>query len=192
MKQKLSENEREVLKSLIKDGRARCTDMARRLGISSQAVGKIKDKLERRGFIRGYSADADYRRLGIDVFAIAFFRFKSGSWGKMEERDLRERVSGPHLVRVYRISKGDFTHMVVYGFRSVREMEHYFHRLQKQRGHVSELKRYYVLSADSVMKDSMDDLLLKAIGELGRERLAEPEAVGPVLRKDLARRGFFS
>jgi len=189
---KLSENEKRVLEHLIRDGRMQCTDIGRKIGLTSQAVGKIKDKLERLGIIKGYTARVDYRKLGVDVFAIAFFRFKSGSWSKLEEGGIRKKVRGPHLIRVYRLSEGDFTHLVIYGFRSINELEHYFHRLQKQRSHVSKLRTVYVLSGDSVMKDSIDELLLKAIDEMGKERPAEPEVIGPVPRRDIAHTGFFS
>ncbi|MFH1054927.1 MAG: winged helix-turn-helix transcriptional regulator [Candidatus Altiarchaeota archaeon] len=180
MKLDLSDNEKNVLKLLITDGRIQCTEMARKVGITPQAVGKIQDKLENSGLIKGYSTIVDYRRLGIDVFAVAFFRFKSGSWTRLENEDIKNRVKGPHLLGVYRFSEGDVTHMVVYGFRSLRELDNYFHILQTERGHVSELKKIYVLSSDSVLKDSPNELILKVIDELGNEKLAAPEKPKPL------------
>jgi len=190
--QKFSKNEREVLKHLIRDGRAQCTDIAKRLGVSSQAVGKIKDKLERQGVIKGYHAEIDSKKLGIEVFAIALFRFKSGVWNKLEEEDIRRRMRGAHLVRVYRITEGDYTHMVIYGFRSMREVENYFQILQKERSHISELKKLYVMTADSVIKDSPEDLLIKIIDELGTDVLARPEVIRPMPLKDVSQTGFFT
>lgn len=177
---KLSGNEKAVLSHLIRDGRASCTEIAKELGITSQAVGKIKDKLETQGFIKGYSAVVDYEHLGIDVFAIALFRFKSGSWSKLEKADINKRVKGPHLIRVFRLQEGDITHMVVYGFRSIKEMENYFHVLQTEREHISELQKIYVLSPGSVLKDTPNELLLKAIAEQGQEELARPENPEPI------------
>ncbi len=190
MKPKLSENEKLVLKYLIREGRMPCTEIAKKLGITSQAVGKIQDKLEKQGMIRGYHAEIDYTKLSIDVFAVAFFRFKSGVWDKMADEDIKRRMRGPHLIRVYRIMEGDYTHMVIYGFRSIKEVEHYFQFLQKERGHISELKKLYVLTAGSVIKDSPDDLLIKVIDELGSDVLARPEVIKPI--PDLTESGFFS
>jgi len=191
MKPKFSENEKAVLKYLIRNGRMQCTEIAAKLGITSQAVGKIKDKLERGGVIRGYHTSIDCSKLGVEVFAIAMFRFKSGIWDKLEEEDIRKRMRGPHLIRVYRIMEGDYTHMVVYGFRSIKEVEHYFHMLQKERGHISELKKLYVLSASSVIKDSPEDLLIKIIDELGTDVLARPEVIKPLPMNDVTQTGFF-
>jgi len=189
---RLSKNEGEVLKHLIRDGRAQCTEIAKRLGVSSQAIGKIKDKLEKQGVIKGYHAEIDPKKLGIDVFAIALFRFKSGVWNKLEEEDIKRRMRGPHLVRVYRLTEGDYTHMVIYGFRSMREVENYFQVLQKERAHISELKKLYVMTAESVIKDSPEDLLTKVIDELGTDVLARPEVIRPTPLKDVSQTGFFT
>ncbi len=180
MKLNISGNERGVLKHLIHDGRATSTEIAKELGITSQAVGRIKEKLEGSGVITGYHADVDYEKLGIEVLAIAFFRFRSGSWTRLEKDDIRQRVKGPHLIRVYRFSEGDVTHMVVYGFRSLKELDNYFHILQTERGHISELKKLHVLSAGSVLKDSPEELFTKVIEEMGSETLASPESPKPM------------
>ncbi|MFH0863287.1 MAG: winged helix-turn-helix transcriptional regulator [Candidatus Altiarchaeota archaeon] len=180
MKLSLSENEKSVLGMVISDGRLTCTEMGRRIGISSQAVGKIVDKLESSGIVTGYTATVDYERLGVEVFAVGFFRFKSGSWARLEEADIRERLRGPHLIQVMRVVEGDATHMILYGFRSMKELDNYFHILQQERGHISELRKLYVLSASSVLKDSPNELLLKAISELGEEVLGRPEPPKPL------------
>jgi Lrp/AsnC family transcriptional regulator, leucine-responsive regulatory protein len=175
MKQKFSKNELGVLRFLLTDGRMSRSEIGRRLGLTSQGVGKIQNKLEQEGIIRGYSVSVDYEALGIGVFAVALFRFKSGAWSRFEKEDVQQRVKGPHLIRFYHFSEGDVTHMVVYGFRTLKELDNYFHVLQTERGHVSELKKLYVLSSDSVLKDSPNELLLKAIDEYGSEKLARPE-----------------
>lgn len=188
---KLKENEKRVLSYLIQDGRMQCTDIAKKLDISSQAVGKIKERLEKRGLITGYTAKVDYRKLGIDVFAIAFFRFKPHLQSKMAEEDLRKRIHGPHLLRVYRVNEDEYTHMVIYGFRNIRDLEGYFHTLQKEREHVSDLQKVYVLSGDGLLKDSDEDLLLKVIDELGKDILAKPVTFKPVPVTDPIHSGFF-
>jgi DNA-binding Lrp family transcriptional regulator len=175
MKLKLSENESGVLRCLLEDGRMQCTDIAKRLGITSQAAGKIKDRLESRGIIKGYSAEVDYEKMGISFFAIAFYTFKPDIREDLERNLIIERVRGPHLIRVYRVSEGECTHIVVYGFRSYREVEHYFELVQKEKGHISELKRLHVLSAENVLKDSPRELFLKLIDEKDDEKLARPE-----------------
>jgi DNA-binding Lrp family transcriptional regulator len=189
MKPKLSENEREVLKQLIRDGSVSCAEMGREMGISSQAVGKIKKRLEEKGIVRGYNADIDYSKLGIDTFAIAFFRFKSGSMGEAEENNLKGRIKGPHLLKVYLLNEGDYSHAVIYGFRTLRDLENYFQKLQKQRNHISELKKVYIISGENIMKDDSKDLLLKVIK--GGDGLSEPERIDSFLGKNVLEKSFF-
>ncbi len=171
----LSQNERKVLKLLIEQGRMKKTEIAKEMGISSQAVKKIKEKLKAEGVIKGYTVEIDYEKIGVNLFAVALFKFKSGSWTSLENEDIKKRVKGPHIIRVYRLSEGDITHIVVYGFRSMKEVENYFQTLQTERGHISELKKLYVLSSSSILKDSPNELLIKVINEMGAEKLARPE-----------------
>ena len=175
MKPKLSENERWAIKYLIEDGRLSNTSLGERLNISSQAAGKLRKKLEAKGIIKGYSPIIDYEMMGVEVFAIAFFKFKSENWERLEADDIKKRIKGPHLIRFYRFLQGDTTHMVLYGFRNLKEMDNYFHILQTERGHVSELLKVMVLSPSSILKDSADDLFVKLIDMLDSDELARPE-----------------
>ena len=163
----LSHNEREVLKLLIENGRITDTEISKKLDITPQGVGKIRKKLEDKGPIKGYSVKPDYSMLGIGVFAIGIFKFVSGRWGVSEDKDIRERIKGEHIIATYRVPEGDVTHIVVYGFRTLEELDDYFQNLQNQRKEVSELKKLYILSEKSLIKDSAEQLLLKVIDKMG-------------------------
>ena len=171
---KLTRNDRRVLKILIENGRIPDADIARSLNITPQAVGKIRRKLESNGIIKGYSTIVDYEKLGIHVLAIALFKFTQESRRMLREEDIDERIKGPHIIDFYRVPEGDVTHIVTYGFRSLEELDHYFHILQTERGHISEIKKLYILSAKSMRKNSDKELIIKVINEMGREKLARP------------------
>ena len=171
---KLTRNDKRVLKFLIENGRTPDADIARSLSITPQAVGKIRRKLESNSIIRGYSTIVDYERLGINVLAIALFKFTPESRKTLKEGDIDERVKGPNIIDFYRVPEGDVTHVVTYGFRSLEELDHYFHILQTERGHISEIKKLYILSAKSMRKNSDKELFLKVIDEMSHEKLARP------------------
>ncbi len=171
---KLTRNDKRVLKFLIENGRTPDADIARNLKITPQAVGKIRRKLESEGVIKGYSTRVDYEKLGIKVMAVALFKFTPESRKTLKEEDIDERVKGAHIIDFYRVPEGDVTHIVTYGFRSLEELDHYFHILQTERGHMSEIKKLYILSSKSLRKNSPRELLLKVIDEMGHERLARP------------------
>jgi len=169
---KLTRNDKRVLKFLIENARVSDVDIAKKLNITPQAVGKIRKKLEEDGIVKGYSTTVDYEKLGIRVFAIVLFKFNPQY--KLREEDIEERIRGPHIIDYYRLPEGDVTHILIYGFRSLDELDNYFHALQIERGHISEIKKVYILSVKSLMKNSPKELLLKVIDELGSEKLARP------------------
>ncbi len=171
---KLTKNDKRVLKFLIENSRTPDADIARSLNITPQAVGKIRRKLESNGIIKSYSTIVDYEKLGINVLAIALFKFTQESRKTLREEDIDERVKGPHIIDFYRVPEGDVTHIVIYGFRSLEELDHYFHILQTERGHISEIKKLYILSAKSLRKSSDKELIIKIIDEIGKEKLARP------------------
>jgi Lrp/AsnC family leucine-responsive transcriptional regulator len=171
----LTRNDKRVLKFLIENGRATDADIARKLDITSQAVGKIRKKLETEGYIRGYTTDVDFEKLGIKVFAVVLFKYTAEVWKNVKsDDDIKERIKGPHIISFYRVPEGDVTHIVVYGFRSLDELDNYFHVLQTERGHISEIRKMYVFSSKSMIKQSPKELLAKVIDEIGRETLARP------------------
>ena len=172
---KFTNNEKKLMKLILQDGRMTDVEISKKLRITPQAVGKIRKKLEAEGVIKKYTAKLDYKKLGVNVFAIAMFRIHPTSWKGMTEEKIRDRVSGPHIINFYRLSEGDITHVLVYGFSSLDELDHYFHVLQTERGHVSELRRLYVFSAESLVKDSPEELLTSLIDGMGLERKPRPK-----------------
>ena len=170
----LARNERRVLRILVEDGRSTDTELSEKLNITSQAVGKIRRKLEDDGVIKRYTAVIDYEKIGIKVFAVALFKFVPEVWKTLKGENIDERLTGSNIINFYRIPEGDMTHIVVYGFRNMDELDHYFHTLQTERGHISEIRKLYIFSAKSLKKDSPKDLCIKILKEWGYEQLPRP------------------
>jgi DNA-binding Lrp family transcriptional regulator len=51
-------------------------ELARILHVCQPTVSRVKKKLEREGYIRGYSAIPDFSKIGFDILAITFAKFK--------------------------------------------------------------------------------------------------------------------
>jgi len=188
---KLTKNEKRALKLLIENGRTTDADMARTLSITPQAVGKIRKKLESEEIIKGYTTSIDYEKAGIKIMAIALFKFTAEARKTiLTEQDINQRIKGPHILSFYRVPEGDVTHIVTYGFRSLDELDHYFHILQTERGHISEIIKLFIFSSGSIRKNSDKELLVKVIEEAGHETLARPvppvEGLPPLKQKHMA------
>jgi Lrp/AsnC family leucine-responsive transcriptional regulator len=194
---KLTKNEKKTLKLLIENGRTSDAEIARMLTITPQAVGKIRKKLETEGIIQGYSTSIDYEKIGVKIMALAMFKFTTEARKTiLTEEDINQRIKGPHIINFYRVPEGDVTHIVTYGFRSLEELDHYFHILQTERGHVSEIIKLFIFSAASMRKKSDKELMVKIIDEIGHEGFARPmpplegiEKIPPLKKKPLAEMG---
>ncbi|MEA3514634.1 MAG: Lrp/AsnC family transcriptional regulator [Nanoarchaeota archaeon] len=171
---KLTKNEKLALKFLIKDGRISDVDISKKLRITTQAVGKIRRKLETIGIIRGYSTNIDYGRIGVNTFALVVMRLTLKSWEELGELGIEKLVlKNPHIVNIYRIPEGSATHVGLYGFRDLDELDRFFHIMQTSSAYNQyvELKKIYVFSNHSLIKDSPAQLICKVIDEMGKERI---------------------
>ncbi|MEK6967285.1 MAG: Lrp/AsnC family transcriptional regulator, partial [Nanoarchaeota archaeon] len=125
----LTRNEKRVLKELLRNARASDSEIASVLGITSQAIGKIRRKLETT-VIQGYSADLNYSKLGIKIFAIAIAKLTREGRDKGELEVEQELLRNPHVISVYRIPKTSSTHILLYGFRDMNELDEFFHSMK--------------------------------------------------------------
>ena len=172
---KLTKNEKLTLKFLIKDGRISDVDISKKLKITTQAVGKIRRKLENLSIIKGYSTDVDYGKIGVNTFALVIMRLTLKSWEELGELGIEKLVlQNPHIVNIYRIPEGSATHVGLYGFRDLDELDRFFHIMQTSSAYNQyvELKKIFVFSNHSLIKESPAQLMCKVIDEMGKERIS--------------------
>src|SRR3989344_6518385 len=74
---KLTENDKDVLRKIIDHSRIPDSKIAEDIGISPQAVFKIRAKLEELGIIKGYTPIIDFKKIGIHVLALLIIRLKA-------------------------------------------------------------------------------------------------------------------
>ena len=165
---KLTRNEKETLKLLLGNSRVSDSKIASNLKISSVAVGKIRRKLES-SVIESYSLNLNYSKLGIQTFAIAIAKLtKEGlDMGELEvEQRLLENL---HIISVYRIPQGSSTHIILHGFKDMRELDNFFHspKVKKELHNFIETKDLFTFSHHSLIKNSPVQLFREAIEGLG-------------------------
>jgi Lrp/AsnC family leucine-responsive transcriptional regulator len=61
--------DRKLLDALQRNGRATFADLATHVGLKAPTVHERVKRLEQRGYIRGYAAKLDARRLGVELVA---------------------------------------------------------------------------------------------------------------------------
>ncbi len=167
---RLTENDKKVLKMLLKNARTSDAEMARQLGLTTQAARKIRQKLEKERVIKKYAAILDYEKLDLKAFAIAMMRATPEAVEKYGSDFIINSARDPSIVSFFRIPRGDITHIALFGFKDLRELDNYFHILQTRYVRYVEIRRIYVFSHKSLVKQSALGLLSKAIDEMGKER----------------------
>jgi DNA-binding Lrp family transcriptional regulator len=167
---RLNKNERKTLKLLLTNAKISDSTIANQLRISSQAVGKIRKKLEST-LIKSYSLNVDYAKLGIQTFAIALAKITQEGLEEGELEIEQKLLKCSHIISVYRIPSGSSTHIIMYGFKDMAEMEDFFHSSAKK----NELHRFienqqlFNFSHNSLIKNDPVPLLHKAIDALNKE-----------------------
>lgn len=178
-------NMMKVLKAIIDEPKVSNMDIARKLDITSAAVGKIRDKLENNGIIKGYGVNIQYDNLGLNTFVVLHIRVTSIGWkykGNMGVQDLI--ASNPNTVMVYRVPGREITHILVCGFRNTKELDKFLNAIQSQLSDYIEIVESYVFSYDNIIKDSFSDLLIKIIDEGDEKRMPEPILFGRILGEE--------
>lgn len=99
--------DRRLLLALSGSGREAASGLARKLGLSRQAVAERLRELERRGVIRGYHADVDPAALGLVVRAQIRMTLDGGAPAGKERQVFRRLAANPHVRSVYRVSGED-------------------------------------------------------------------------------------
>jgi Lrp/AsnC family leucine-responsive transcriptional regulator len=99
--------DRGLVQALSASGREAASGLARRLGLSRQAVAERLRDLERRGVIRGYRADVDPGALGLTVRAQIRLNLDGAAPTGKEREVLRRLGASPYVRSVYRVSGED-------------------------------------------------------------------------------------
>jgi DNA-binding Lrp family transcriptional regulator len=164
----LTKNEKKVLKLLIDNSRISDSDMATKLGISSQAVGKIRRKLEST-VIDSYTINLNYPKMGITIFAVAIAKINREGLDKGQLEVEQELQKNPHVIRVYRIPKQSSTHLISYGFRDMSELDNFFYSPKMKQGlhNYLETQELFIFSHNSLIKNSSSQLFHKVVDDMG-------------------------
>jgi len=75
-----------IISELMKNGRMSDRDVARRLGVSQPTVSRMRHKLEKEGYIRKYTIVPNLEKLGFQIVATTFVRFREDLSTEERER----------------------------------------------------------------------------------------------------------
>ena len=166
----LTNNEKRALKLMLENPKISDSAMASVLRISSQAIGKIRKKLEKT-VIDSYSLNLNYESLGIKAFALGLSKITSEGKEIGYETIEQKLLDDPHVIQVFRMPHSTAQYAILYGFRDISELDFFFHSPHKKKEFHSfiETVELYSFSHNSFIKNSSSKLFNKMIDGLGIE-----------------------
>ncbi len=161
---KLTENDKDVLRKIIDHSRIPDSKIAEDMGISPQAVFKIRAKLEELGIIKGYTPIIDFKKIGINVLAMLVLRLKPSVWDTYSDDLISERISKiPYVISAYRVADARASHILLIGFRDTEQKEKYLALIQTKHANDIEIKEVYTFSVDKIITQNPIGLLNEII-----------------------------
>ena len=163
---KLTENEQFALRLLVENPLITNKDIAKKLKITSQGVGKIRKQLYKKGIIKSHELRLDYEKLGVNILAIAMIKILPSVFKKFKKNELDKVLKQMNVIRSYAIPETDITHIILYAFRNIKEYDSYFRNILEEFGDYVEIKHTFVFSSGSIIKSSSKDMFLDVLGKL--------------------------
>lgn len=157
---KLTKNEQSVLKKIIDHAKIPDLEIAEEMGISQQAIFKIRHKLEKLGVIKGYMPIIDFKKIGIESLVVLGIRFTKQVWEKFSDDQISERIRQiPQAIISYRIPDSRISHLIVMGFKNVEQKDRYLMKMQTKYATEIEIVHVYPFSVDRIIKANHVGLL---------------------------------
>lgn len=163
---KLTKNEKFVLRLLVVNPSITNNDIAKKIKITSQGVGKIRKQLNEKGIIKSQELSLDYEKLDVNIHAIALIKILPSVFKKFKNNKLDKVLKPINAIRSYAIPETDITHIIIYAFRNIKEYDTYFRSILKEFGDHVEIKHTFVLSSGSIIKSSSKDMFLDVLDKL--------------------------
>ena len=162
----LTKNEKRVLNLLIDNAKLSDTFIASKLNISSQAIGKIRRKLESE-IIKKYTVELEHFKLGIGVCVITKIHIEGDR--EIKEKVIKNLVEISHTVALFELFGAEYPYIVVSSFKDVAEFKNFMEKEEKSQEIFQYIKidEIYEIPCRNVLKFSKTDLFHKYIEDLG-------------------------
>jgi Lrp/AsnC family transcriptional regulator, leucine-responsive regulatory protein len=161
-----TKHEKEIIKLLLENGRMTDMDIAGKLKISAQAVGRTRKKLEDNGVIEGYSCSLNFEKMGINIFCLCLIQLKNKFYkDKKNHEAIKFLKNIPAVISSCMPSTSEISVISIYGFRDAKEMERYCYLIKSQMYEYIEFIGIYPFSPGNFIKNSPNQLISLILGD---------------------------
>ena len=119
----LTKNEKKVLKLLVDNAKLSDTSIANQLNISSQAIGKIRRKLEEE-IIEKYTVELDLKKLGLNLFIVG--KAEVGGECRKSRHEIEKILTGvPQTVEISKLTEGKNVYSFASLFKNIHDLKEF-------------------------------------------------------------------
>lgn len=160
-------NEKRMLKLLLDNSKLSDTFIAEKLNISSQAVGRIRKKLEE-NLIKKYTLNVDFNEIGVTTMAICNIEMTPEGVEFGRENVEENILKNPNVIMLCRVQGGGHSHTLLGGFSDMKEVDDFFHNKKNYDGiwRFVKSKRTHLLHTGSILKNNPNELIQKIIDKM--------------------------
>jgi len=165
---RLTKNEKKALGLLLDNAKITDSFIANKLKISSQAVGKIRKKLDST-VIDSYTINLNYSKIGVRAFAVSLSKLTPDGLDKGELQIEKMLLGVPNIIQAQRLPNSSHTHIILYGFRDLENLDQFFHSRKNAQNLFKylESKEVFTFSHNSLIKNDPSALFREVVEEMG-------------------------
>lgn len=165
----LTKNEKKVLKLLVDNAKLSDTSIANQLNISSQAIGKIRRKLEE-NVIKKYTLELDLEKLNLNLFLVGKASIMNSEDISIEEVEKR-LIEISHNLCIFKLFRGARNeYFFVSLYENLNDLKDFIDnecKTQKVAPLIKIDEMYEIPIRNALKSCSYKDIFNKAIDKLG-------------------------
>jgi len=85
----LKDAELKLISELLKNSHRSDRELSRALGLSQPTISRLREKLEKQGYINEFTVIPNFKKLGYHMFVLTFFTWKQGLGKDAKEEAVR-------------------------------------------------------------------------------------------------------
>lgn len=149
----IDDRDREILRILQRDGKATVKDLSKTVNSPVTTVYSRVKRLERDGYIKGYVAILDEKKLGFSTTAFILVSFSYEAGGKnLDQREVAREIAKFPEVQEVHIITGDWDMILKVKVKDVNELGQFI--VDKLRKVVGVEKTLTSVSLESIKEDT--------------------------------------
>jgi len=163
----LTKNEKKVLKLLVDNAKLSDTSIAHKLNISSQAIGKIRRKLEEE-IIKKYTLELDLEKLGLNLFIIGEASIQDCEDIKIEDVEKRLKET-PQNIGIFKLFRGGHNYIFISLYKDLNDLKDFLdneYKTQKIAPFIK-INEMDKIPVSNVLKHSCSSVYQEYIDRLG-------------------------